>query len=1081
MARSNRSSRPVPFVRPREESQFAREIPVSSAYLEELARQEEYGVPSVREELLKKQVVIRVPKPGQNWWYGGWFTPPPEELQKSREALQSYRGTYGAEESEYGDLFPFPWRVRRSPATGLPAYLRGWLKQMPTGSEDAKEKAQAWLDEHNLGQALLGQDEWRHFFPKPPETISSHPAVKPSPEEPSPEQEQASADPRFHVTYQQWHQEWPVFGGQLVVHMIQDDRRVSATNSYLPVPPDKTFGPVLGVEDAKHIARRALVHYLPPLDLLSGCLRMLLDLLRQVVSKLLGAPPAADEGEETLLLPEWDVRVRSYAGKEQFVLPFAGEYHLVYEVHLTSPDASQSWSIFVDAETGDVLGRPFSLVFHADACAFASSAEALTGGLPTLTEPLTSNPCHDFMDIRVYTAQGQDRGPVWTSGATTGPDFEATNVAIHARKMYDYLTTEVCDAEQRETLKNAAAARPLRALVATPDTGKLNMGFYPSTRLIKFQHDAGTGLSAEGGIVHHPAHDPEVIYHEVNHGLMWLLKPDPFDHLVGAPPFARSLVEGYANYFARSLAAKGKASPTANWATAAYRLPDWGDRWALFRDKLKPGADLLLLPNVYPYPYADEWDIEVYDVGMIWARALWDLRQLARRQVADALALEAFHRAHGWVTSFEALAEGLLEAALETNVTWYDALLPLFAGRGIVAAQGIQALAAAGQTIVVGADAGLKHSDDGGNTWADEELENVVALAAQAGTLYAATESGVYKRTAQGWIAVGSWPPQQRPLSLAASADGELYVGTGMGVWTANANAASPVWQQWGGSGSRAFDGLAFDLALGRTSSGKERLYVAGFDRLRFRTVTGSWQSVELQDEKSDMVISVATHGTSVFVGTGRAGIWQRALSAGGVTKAQIATPDADLNQAAVLCLAVGGGSPLTLYAGTTKGVFQGVESDDDWSWTHLDGLPEGAAVTALAVVGTRLFAGTALHGLWRWEEGKGWKLVAGVQALSGLTLAEVSDASDAVFTVSAPATGPLCILPFYLTQERKVKTDFGSASVEAELWWLGPNVRQIASSPNGNITTATAQPPGFYAVITREAAAYTVTVSAVA
>lgn len=1062
-----------------------------------------------------KKPRIEVRPPEQDWWYGGWFAPGESVLNNARANLRTYRDEiFPAQSDQYGQRVPFAWRYRYRPfsATGLPRYLRGWVGKPPDRTTPAAESATIWLNSSDvLTQALFGVKDWASFFPELPRTSVSHPrssqdnsvddvsfadppAAGPrnGDEEPA---VRAITTPRFHVRYQQWHppekddpdadgpEVWPVFGGQICVHLREGDLRVSVDSSYLPVPPDKEYERRISEQEAWHIARLAMLHMVP-----RGCLAFLLRFL----SRLVGWANPYDK---------WVARTHLYEGHDLVVLPFAGDYYLAYEIHVTSPDRAETWSVFVDAERGAVLGRPRNLGCHA--YAYASSEEALSPPPePTIKRTWDKNPCEEFMDIRIYdnTQPTYDRAVHWETTGTAGPEFEATNVAYHALQCYNYLVGLGAD---EAALHNDSPY--LTARVATPDTGFLEMNFNYGTQLITFQHqesDQGLPVAEVNIPVYHPAHDPELVYHEVVHGLMWLLNPDPFEHQVEAAPFACSLLEGYANYFGRSLGIGLAAAPPEPWAHAAYRTgaSEWGDQWALDRDSDTLSQDLLAVPNLYPKALAT--GLLVYDVGMIWARALWDLRQIVESGIADELALEASMYACGWVPNLEIVAEGLIDAADKCDTVRLDeALLPLLAARNLLAGQGIQALAATGGGIVfVGTDAGLVRTKAvGWSSPGDEEaqvggitqpLTDVVALATYGNTVYAATKTGVYQggTTNTEWEAVGTWPEGQWPLALAVGAGGEVYVGTGDGVWTVqDGGTAAASWAQVNPSAfGNTFSGLALDVAVGSNF-----LFVAGYNALWVRAFDSNaeWVLHKLQDEKTHLITCVEAVGERALVGTGHDGIWQYTPGAGGSPDIEpIAPPDGPLNHAAVLSLAVDPTAPLTVYAGTSKGIYKGDRAVSSgvwtWSWSQVStNLPTDAIVTRLLWTTSGLYAGTAQHGLWK-QNGVNWHLVTDVQEIAVADIKSVCDGVPAPFTVPAPVGGTVlevCLHPFHLIQAGKIEISFCTAApADVKLWSIGLNVHDVDRDTDveSQWITKEVQQPGFYAVAVKGASGYTATVS---
>ena len=634
----------------------------------------------------------------------------------------------------------------------------------------------------------------------------------------------------------------------------------------------------------------------------------------------------------------------------------------------------------------------------------------------------------------------QDREPTWDHPYSQGQDFEATNIAIHAQKVYNHFTV-VChvDAGKLQSYQhNEQQVKPgLRARAAKSGSCELHMGFNSAQsvhpKLIVFQTDGCNGLVVENGkFAHHPAYDPEVVYHEVAHGLMWLLNPAPFRDVTSSVPFGRALVEGYATYFARSIAQPPDPSPL--WARAAYReeespgVPAWCDRWALFRNEFNrgwpacgnpqpcqtwcPGLDKLPAPNLYPYQTTKE-QLPIYDVGMVWARALWDLRSVLGAPQVDRLALEAYNYLHGWVANFELAAEGVIDAATRLNVPNQE-LPGIFAGRGILAAQSIQALLRAsnaplgsgqqGTVLLAGADAGLMRSTDDGLHWDDwddlengEKLKDVVALTVEGATFYAATENGIYRCASDGqaWSPVGEWPVDQAPYSMVAAGH-RLYAGTGHGVWRYDLAGSNEKWvvsectSSLNGvactdctSPSCPFDFLGLDLASAPVTA-VNFLYSACFDAVRYRAATGQdWQTKSVGNP-GDLaaVTAVAAQGNLVCLGTLTHGIYRMKMQMP-VDLTPIAQKG-DLGGGMVLTLALLGNS--RAIAGTTAGLYVGDRQggSGDWDWNLCPGLPDRAAVTVVLPVGDDILVSTATHGPRRWD-GNGWNEVPDLKKLAGL------------------------------------------------------------------------------------------------
>lgn len=929
---------------PKKESAFAREL---------------VAMPGPTPPSPDDRVTILVRDPGHDWWTGGWFAPRSasaeaqpavDPLRISQAALQRYRPIYDERAAAVGPAFPFPYRLKLATATRLPAYLRGWLAQPlsapPISSARLNEITRVWLDTpyadgQRVALALFGAADWQPSFPQAPQVSFSTLRVPPG----DPRVGDQGAISRFHLVYQQWFKDFPVFGGQVAVHLTEGDPRVAASSAYLPIPPDLVWNIAVPQDKAIANARLALAHYTegPVSD---------------------PFPPAS-----------WLAKVQPYLGRPIFVLPFAGHYRLAYELLFIAIDQVETWSVFVDAQTGEVLGRPGPVGHRAQV--FDTSSDVQPPRFTPLPAPYNAqvNPAATFMDVRYHDINGQFQNVDCTQNPGPGlgtTEFAAINVAYHSALLYDYLK----NLAGRPNPGLMQPAQRVIAEVAESPIAALRMGFNPTTGVISYQHDrAAQGLDVEGKKVFAPAHDPEVIYHETAHALTWLVNPNPYRHLkeMEIAPFARSLVEGYAIYLARSFGESRAPGSGVAWAPAAYPSTpgQWGDQWALERAlPWQDGADRLAPPNLYPIasvPF-DQF-VRVYEVGMVMARALWALRGQAgvhRANEIDELAMDAFLKANGWVTSFEIIGEGLVEARQIQGLS-PAAIISILRQRGILANQTVQTLAVDGQTILVGADAGLMRSLDGGQIWSrpqDEKTEagvqltNVVALANIGPSFYAATETNVYHYVAgnQRWKAVGVWPLDQRPICLTAASNGRLYVGTGQSVFAFDGAG----WTE-----PKPLLNVIFGVALRETASPAGEVQVdinaAAFNVLR-RLPAGAigWEFDPLEDELTDLVTCVLTMGADVFVGTVTVGVWKGVVDATGALTQITRLDQPNSLQAAVLCLAADGGG--RLYVGTTQGVFEFTQAGRTF---NDPGSPmPTVSITALGISGDRLFVGTATDSL---------------------------------------------------------------------------------------------------------------------
>ena len=1047
----------------------------------------------VQAEEEKERVAVLLPPPPVTYKFVSFIRDTPHDRQvisTSREGLAEYRTTY-----EGPPGWPHPLRIRKahhSGHSGLPAFLTGFLEadEVSPISDDPQRVATGWLQRETHAKALFGtklakiEDRLRYVDDG---RVDQRRDREVQSDTPLPDKQAVTM---VHARFQQWHrQTWPVFGGQVVVHMTGADPRMSVTSSYFPLSPDVDFSPRISIAQAKDIALQALVGYLAgpgaigllwdmlapwlatvdrdepattesllPLDAyVSNRLSLALlaygrkrdPTLAALIESALGGPRAdllallrdLWKGRAEYAVPEWQANVVLYHGEEQFIFPFAGRYHLTYRIEFLSSARDDGWRVFVDAEDGMVLGRPECLVVH-DRSYYADAANLLDqpdnpAQLPAAAAPLAPK-IQPFMTLTFHSDQGGGDVPLnqiegQPAEATTQVEHEAVNVAYHAWTIYRHFI-DVCDVQ--EAMLNSYAytdeggseitqSPPLEVIVGKGGDG-LDMGFlYADTqhpKVVTFQTDAlgGPGLAAEGlHRVYTPSLDPEVIYHEMAHGLMWLLNRAPSDQPNASVPFGRALLEGYANYFARSLATRQDAALHL-WARAAYRHADWGDEWSLSRNRQEPGEDVLPAPNLYPE--TETAGLPVYDVGMVWARALWDIRNLLTQRLGqpagpdltDRLALNAFDYVHGWIANFEIAAEGLIASArilLTDNPqveAIIEAIIDIFARRRILAERGVQALCQAndgqgGTAWVVGTDAGLKYTRDGGQNWSDwvqpqgevgSASRGVVALTSEGSTVYAVTEMGVYEwdssQPNSAWSPLGQFPVTETPLSMLV-VNGNLYVGSGHGIW--RYDRPNHNWTSWN-PGAQPFAGIALSLAnMSLPAGGQQHLIclVAAITDTLFseQTAVPAWGNLgSIQTGPSGQTawfIAVAVVENTVYAGTLSQGVFSQVMDYTpdwGPTRTHWnPVPAGALADAAVLCLAADGDHKL--FAGTTSGLFE-IDPTSGAGWSGIAGLPADAIVTSVLPAGDRLLVGTAAQGLWISRPvsgGTAWDQFAGIGA----------------------------------------------------------------------------------------------------
>ena len=189
------------------------------------------------------------------WWHAsasGWrvrdgnpVSPPMQVFDAASRALEDYKINYLAQPWNNPKIgTSFRWRMARSPATGLPAYLRGQSAGAPVALSDARDKSRDWLSEASLARTLMGIQ----IDMDAAEVVTNSFPV--------------DVEPR--ITTRRWQGRGcrqcaellcaettlpcainnGMANGQFsavrsVVHMTEGDVRTSCTNSYFPIPDDK--------------------------------------------------------------------------------------------------------------------------------------------------------------------------------------------------------------------------------------------------------------------------------------------------------------------------------------------------------------------------------------------------------------------------------------------------------------------------------------------------------------------------------------------------------------------------------------------------------------------------------------------------------------------------------------------------------------------------------------------------------------------------------------------------------------------------------------------------------------------------
>jgi hypothetical protein len=911
----------------------------------------------------------------------------------SREALRSIQ----ERSPDARDGRPYPWRLGLFPATGLPAFVRLWLpKPLSLDEQTALREVKEFLSQPIIFDALFGG------------AISFEQVFR---DGPILRQDSGLADkqalPFRHFTWTQSYNGLSVIGGSLRAHGVLGDDRLAVTSSYIPVPDHFTLDPRIPSDLARWRAIQVVALQVPPDER-----RPLIEALRQQFQatrnpaeladflKLLA--PLLDEQEQDHLaragmggllqarfvparvgiagiLPDLRRRLQldieparatiiPVGEKEYALMPFAGACRLVSRVQVEIP-GEDPWYVEVDMHSGEVPGDAWQAV--ARALDYFTSSGAAASNIP------------DGDSSQLITAELNAlfrNGTALVSGSNAST--ESKTVVGNGLRVYHYL----------------ADPHPKGMGI---DAGRLSGSGFKVNMVAKhtqFDYSSNLGAVKQIGFessLH--ARDPEVVMHECVHALLWLFDPDSWD---GSPlklaRFGRALQEGYAMYLSRSIAAgSNQNEQNQHWGRAAYGTSN--DRWLFPRSTAQPGVDYLQTPITYPVVHASEASLLDYDVGMVWGRALWDLRRLIGESQTDRLVLFGYPYLHGFVANFELAAEALIDADLHlsNNLSLGNGTQAIWASRGISAGQGIHDFAqasntpiAANNTLIAATDVGVLISTDDGVNWtfdtsvAGGTLAGVVAVAADATTLYAAAllpsinisdalrnqwNAGIYTKSVNdpAWQELGSWRDALTPLRLFMVPGFGVMVCTSHGVHYRPSIGAD--WERIGYDDTPENE----TLFVGALRVGSN-IVACTSDSICFADtalLNNSW--VATSAGQTIFPTAIANDGGAVYVGTLGQGLWR--VVAGLASAARVTTTGYNAGDA-VLALAIRGPN---LYLATSDDVYlcNHANGTGNLSFTAL-GLPTaGAKIASLFVTqnGTQndtLLAGTLAHGLYRYAAG---------------------------------------------------------------------------------------------------------------
>ena len=293
----------------------------------------------------------------------------------------------------------------------------------------------------------------------------------------------------------------------------------------------------------------------------------------------------------------------------------------------------------------------------------------------------------------------------------------------------------------------------------------------------------------------------------------------------------------------------------------------------------------------------------------------------------------------------------------------------------------------AGTLTIAGADSGGVYlSTDNGATWTARSSglanTNIYALAATGTNVFAGTDTGVYRSTNNGasWTQAGL---KTLAINALYASGTEVYAGTDSGVFSSTNDGAS--WSQIN-SGltnlSVASVVAAGTNLLAGTSGGG--VFVATDSSINWNTSNTGMAAFQVL---SIAVSRNGTGGTNIFAGTQNSGVF---LS---TDNGSTWTPmNSGLSSPTVNAIAVFG---TKIFAGGNNGIFE--STDGGKSWSHI----RNGIVHSFAVSNTDIFAATGGEGVIRsTDDGTTWEYT-----MSGGTFYSIVSSGTGLFAVGT-ATG---------------------------------------------------------------------------
>jgi hypothetical protein len=962
---------------------------------------------------LEEPGVMTTPTP-QRWWTAlDAGTAPFADRDRIQVMLEQLRAFLGERRAS----------VRFSTHTGLVRSLRGEL--YPAGDPvrapgDMLEIAVEFLGQH--GAALHGSRKEYQWLPESQPTVGPCARLR-----------QADAS------------EIPVYGGSMVFHFDQRGQLDLVANSWYPIAPDEEYLPrfELDWEAARSIALEYVIsHFLPGAQ-------------SQLESPLQTPPPG--KGYLDLdAVPGDDLQGGRvvFPWLDEGEATKRGQYRPAFIVLVSERNASRSWEIAVDAENSWILSALEASVGVVQGCVYKSNYEKKNQ--PPSTVDLANVDEGDFAAKAPHFAMKGDAYKEPSGCPNTSPidnnRMRSANVYYHLHHALETFSNEIA---------KDAWSGAMDVPVKMPGTdGKIDVHMIPGEETGKYKHVEkslwfGTGQSDPP--VEDPAYDCEVMYHEYAHAVFHVVQPDIFKGLPYA--FRLALNEGGGFYYGCTLSERSPApagqpimssqTSPSHWGEVAYSHSTWAGFRELKREnpeEQEANFDWLRVYNVFPrYDQGTEDPAgDTHACGMVWARALWDIRRVLGYQIADAVILRSLALLGGVQSDWETPAEAIIQvdgdyAQITGGPSHESALRLIFCSRGIAADSPVHdlvtitldgksyVLAATENTAQGGDQPGCMISGNQGDTWAPlgsgGPAEAVALAALENGIkalIWAASEewspagggatltgkiyqyeleldSNVNPVTDDSWSELDDLPEKVNILSLAGmekpGGDDEfwLFAGTERGLYRYDGS--------WTLVETMAKDRQVFDLAITLVPANGQpmpRLLVATQSGVYVLDPDSLERDPDLEKSRpTNYALTVAADGTPghLWAGTAFDGIYHFDPA----DKRWKEDSTIEDERPVYRLLVEQAGAQQTFYAGTNGGVYRR-RGGGDWEAYNDTSHPNGEAIQstsamALSRVGNRLLAGTAQRGAWRRNvsDGGGWgRLTEGLPRIGRLADARV-------------------------------------------------------------------------------------------